>query len=118
MLEKIGYPRKYAGRWFKNYLDCRTYRVKICNKHCKEVAIKCGVPQGSKPDLILFIMYANEMIRALKGNSTFAYVDDSALMVADKNVEISVMRDQLNTAAKWCHDNGLVINATKKKLSI
>ena len=36
-------------------------------------------------------------------------------MVADKNVEnaISVMQDQLNTAAKQCHVNGLGINATK-----
>ena len=27
------------------------------------------------------------------------------------------MQDQLNTAEKWCHDNGLVITATKIKIT-
>ena len=82
------------------------------------MAIECDVPQGSKLGPILFIIYSNEMIRALKGNSTFAYADDTAIVVADKNVDnaTSVVLDQLNTAAKWCHDNGLVINATKTKI--
>ena len=58
------------------------------------------------------------MIRAPKENLIFTYADDTAVVVADENVEndISVMQDQLKTAAKWCHDNGLVINATKTKI--
>ena len=84
-------------------------------QHSEEVVKECGVPQGSKLEPILFIIYANEMTRALKGNSTFAYADDTAIVVADKNVEnaISVLQDQLNTAATWRHDNGL---ATKTKI--
>ena len=37
------------------------------------------------------------------------------IVVADKNIEnaMAVMQDQLNIAAKWCHDNGLIITATK-----
>ena len=56
------------------------------------------------------------MIRALKGNSTLACADDTAKVVAGKNIEnsIPVMQDQLDTAAKWLYDNELVINATKK----
>ena len=40
-----------------------------------------------------------------------------AIVVADKNVEnaISVMQDQLHTAAKWWHDNELALNAWKAK---
>ena len=66
------------------------------------VVIECGVAQGSKLGPILFIIYANEMITALKGNSTFVYADDTAIVAADKNVEntISVLQDQLSTVAK------------------
>ena len=49
------------------------------------------------------------MRRALIGISQFAYADDTAIVVVDKNVDnaISVMQDQLYTAAKWCDGNGL-----------
>ena len=47
--------------------------------------------------------------------TTFAYADVTAIVVADKNVEngVAVMQHKLNTGAKWGHDNGLIINATK-----
>ena len=64
MLERISIKGNTLN-WFQNYLVCRKYRVKICSKRRKEVAIDCGVPQGSKLGPILFIIYANGMIRAL-----------------------------------------------------
>ena len=58
------------------------------------------------------------MIRHLSKSTTFAYADDTAIVVANKNINIAIqtMQNQFDTATKWCHDNGLIINASKTKL--
>ena len=117
MLGRIG-VRRSTLNWFKNYLDCRTYRVRICDQNDEEVPLDCGVPQGSKLGPILYLIYANEMINALQGTTTFAYADDTTIVVSDRNIEHATdrMQKQINIATKWCHDNGLIINATKTKV--
>ena len=109
MLERIG-VRESTLNW--------TYRVRICDKNSEEVSIDCRVPQGSKLGPILYLIYANEMINALQRNTTFAYADDTAIVVSDRNIEYAteIMQKQLNIAAKLCDDNGLTINATKTKV--
>ena len=64
MLQRIE-VRGITLNWFKNYLECRTYRVRICGKNSEKVPIDCGVPR-SKFGLILYLIYANEMINALQ----------------------------------------------------
>lgn len=104
--------------WFKNYLYCRNYCVKINNSNSKKINYNCGVPQGSKLGPILYIIYANDMMKCLKEESTYAYADDTALVISHRSLTdaTQIMQDQLNIATKWCHDNGLVINANKTKL--
>lgn len=117
ILERNGI-RGNALLWFKNYLELRTYRVKIGQALSNEINSYNGVPQGSKLGPILYLIYANEMLNILKNCSTFAYADDTAKVVSGKNINVAIvnMQMQLNEIAKWCHDNGLVINASKTKL--
>lgn len=77
-----------------------------------------GVPQGSKLGPILYIIYANEMINLLKNSNAFAYADDTAIVVSHKciNTATHLMQNELNIISRWCHDNGLIINAAKTKL--
>ncbi|XP_037827190.1 uncharacterized protein LOC119615183 [Lucilia sericata] len=58
------------------------------------------------------------MLKSLNDSVNFAYADDTAIIVADKNIQnaTKLMQQQLDIAAQWCHDNGLVINANKTKL--
>lgn len=104
--------------WFVDYLNLRSYRVKINNKNSEETMSYHGVPQGSKLGPILYLIYANDMLNTLKDCYTYAYADDTAIVVTNKNIEIATknMQNQLNDVSKWCHDNGLVINASKTKL--
>ena len=47
--------------------------------------IDCGVPQGFKLGPILYLIYANEIINALQEYTTFAYADDTAIVVSVRN---------------------------------
>lgn len=54
----------------------------------------------------------------LKKSTVFAYADDLAIIVKHKciNTAVSIMQDEFNSVSRWCHDQGLVINAVKTKL--
>lgn len=58
------------------------------------------------------------MIELLKNSTAFSYADDTAILVEHKNLKEAeiVMQNELNILCKWCHDNGLIINANKTKI--
>lgn len=118
IMERYGI-RGNCLQWLKNYLELRSYRVKINNSLSNETfSENNGVPQGSKLGPILYLIYANEMINVLKNSTAFAYADDTAVIVSNKKIEEAenIMQNELNIITKWSHDNGLVINAAKTKL--
>lgn len=117
ILERNGI-RGQCLKWFKNYFTCRTYRVKVDGKLSKEIDLNTGVPQGSKLGPILYLIYTNEMLNQIKNSATFAYADDTAIVVShdDLPTAVQMMQSELDVITRWCHDNGLIINATKTKL--
>ena len=58
------------------------------------------------------------MIKILKNSTTFAYADDTAVIVSHESMDTAtqIMQNELNIMTRWCHDNGLIINATKTKI--
>lgn len=116
-LERTGI-RGECLEWMKNYLQCRNFRVKIENSQSSNTDITHGVPQGSKLGPLLYIIYANEMLNQLKESAVFAYADDTAIVVSHECIHTAetTMQKELNTITRWCHDNGLIINANKTKI--
>lgn len=88
--------------WFTNYLENRTYQVKIQNAFSDEKPIIYGVPQGSKLGPILYILYANDMLKNLENSTNFAYADDTAIIVSHQNIQMAteLMQQQLDITTK------------------
>ena len=69
----------------KSYLFSRYQFTKIENIKSKKCKISCGVPQGSTPGPLLFILYANDLPLASQFSTTL-FACDTYLALSDINL--------------------------------
>ena len=65
----------------------------------------------------MFLIYINDIGKAIKHSKYLLYDDDTVLYTADNNMvqAIAHMNDDLHSVKKWCADNNLTINSKKLK---
>ena len=104
----------FSVKWFKSYLDDRKQFVKVHDSLSNEKPVVCGVPQGSILGPLLFLIYVNDMSRAVSCSLNL-YADDSALIVSGKNVEDveKNLSTNLESLCNWLVDNKLSIHLGK-----
>ena len=68
--------------------------------------ITCGVPQGSILGPLLFFIYVNDMSGVI-GIKFLLYADDSAILVADKDISTveKALQTDLQIVSEWLIDN-------------
>ncbi len=103
-----------AVNWFGSYLSGRTQCVSMNNLLSTHREIVCGVPQGSILGPLLFLMYVNDMERAVNCK-LLLYADDSALLVSGRSVEEieSRLTRELESVRGWLTDNKLSLHLGK-----
>ena len=116
-LENIGI-RGNTLNLFKNYILNRTFRVKIDDQYSVLKDISYGVPQGSKLGPLLFIIFTNSFLNAIKVGKVYAYADDTAIVISHRCIDSAnqILQEELDRIGRWCHDNGLILNANKTKI--
>ena len=106
----------HTVKWFQSYLSYRKFMVNLENSFSEVSNILCGVPQGSILGPLLFLIYINDMLMAVKCN-LFLYADDTCLVFQSKNVKD--IEKQLNEdfahICDWSVDNKLCIHLGEDK---
>ena len=105
-------------KWFESYL---TNREQVClvNGHTSlPKKIRCGVPQGSIPEPLLFLLYVNDMPDHLKKTTPYLYADDTQISSSSYDFETLAqnLNDDLNNIQRWLLKNKLQHHPTKTKV--
>ena len=115
-LEHYGVPG-VALQWIKSYLSNRKQFVQIKDTRSEFYEIKCGVPQGSILGPLLFILYVNDLQRALKQATSLLFADDTSIYYSHSNSDIKQLEVTLNSELQslniWMKSNKLSVNISK-----
>ena len=65
--------------WFGSYLSNRVQYCRVNGVDSQTENIEIGVPQGSCLGPLLFLVYINDLPRALKNSTISMYADDTSL---------------------------------------
>ena len=88
--------------WLKNYLTDR-YQCTLANDIVSTTKlITCGVPQGSVCGPLLFLIYINDLSKALTSCKISLYADDTVIYVIHKNLNegMQLVQNDLNCLYK------------------
>jgi len=111
-----------AKQLIESYLSNRYQRVTLKNSRTNSnvvsewESVKHGVPQGSVLGPLLFLLYINDLPKAVpSGTIPIQFADDTCLLIASSNTcelqkEFTTPLLQLN---KWFQQNFLTLNVSK-----
>src|SRR6267154_3879366 len=102
-------------RWIKNFLSCRTSRVKIGQHYSTNFTSENGTPQGSSLSPILFLIMVNIFPTLSQYTSNALFADDCTIWRSGKNlrqIQFHLQQD-LNIMSEWCKKWDFQINTDK-----
>ena len=112
--------RGITNKWFESYLNNRKQCVSINGFESRESLMTLGVPQGSVLGPLLFLLYINDLHKALKYSTTKHFADDTNILISNKNPKQlkKHLNIDLKLLSKWLQANKISLNASKTELMV
>ena len=87
LLKKITHHgvRGVANMWFQSFLEDRKQFTSVQGSKSAKKQIKYGVPQESVLGLLLFILFINDLHKAVEFSSAHHFADDTNLQISLAN---------------------------------
>ena len=117
---QLDLPTKMT-RWLSDFLVGRLIQVNVNNFLSNQINLKAGVPQGSVPSPLLFLIYVNGLSTPHhKQNSLSQFADDTAQWAFSLNIHIAakLLQQGLLKLAMWCAKWRIKLNPVKTKVII
>jgi hypothetical protein len=103
-------------QWFDSYLTNRQQRETVLGATSATLPVTSGVPQGSIVGPVLFALYVNDLLDAVKFSQVAMFADDTKLFstIKTKN-DCEHLQNDLDNLRVWSSESGLSFNDKKCK---
>ena len=110
--------RGLTNDWFSSYLLGRKQFVSLSGETSSYKNIRHGVPQGSVLGPILFLIYINDLGRAIIYSKLYNFADDTAILYSDHNPKRLKKRINidLKLLLQWLKANRIQLNVAKTEV--
>ena len=104
----------------KSYLSERSQFVSISGANSAPSKIKHGVPQGSVLGPLLFLIYINDLSRAIHHGDVFHFADDTNMLHMHHSLPLlqKLCQKDLNHLCTWLSANKISLNASKTEFLV
>ena len=107
-------------QWFKSYLTGRQQYTTINHQTLSLSNVKYGVPQGSVLGPLLFLLYINDLNKAVVHSKVHYFADDTNFLYAShslKNLNKTVNFD-LSNLVQWLRANKISLHVNKTEIVV
>ena len=108
--------RGHANMFFDHICQINRRQFTVANGVQLDVGfVKCGVPQGSVLGPLFFLLYINDIYRAVGCNAVRLFADDTSLLSYGLNLNDVIIeaKELFDKLYHWCVANKLSINSNK-----
>ena len=120
LLKKLDYYgiRGPVNDWFKSYLYERKQYVSILGFDSQVNIMQHGVPQGSVLGPLLFLIYINDLNKAILHSLVFHFADDTNFLIIDSSYKLiqKKLNIDLKCLVNWLLANKISLNTAKTEL--
>ena len=112
--------RGLPNKWFQSFLSGRSQYTSIKDKSSNKLPTTHGVPQGSVLGPLLFILYINDLNKAIIHSYVHHFADDTNLLYCNKSLKKinKQVNHDLKHLCQWLRSNKISLNASKTEIII
>ena len=122
LLDKLNYYgiKGIPNMWFETFLKERYQYTTIKEYSSDQLMSTHGVPQGSVLGPLLFLIFINDLHKAIIHSSVHHFADDTNLLLGEKSLKKinKLVNSDLKALCQWIRSNKLSLNTGKTEIIV